>query len=39
MNLTPSQKNAVNTIGTGIRIAVQYGFVPFVIFLGILKLF
>uniref|UniRef100_A0AAF5DF72 Mitochondrial import receptor subunit TOM7 homolog n=1 Tax=Strongyloides stercoralis TaxID=6248 RepID=A0AAF5DF72_STRER len=35
MQLTPSGKATVNTVGTGVRLAIQYGFVPFVIYLGL----
>uniref|UniRef100_A0A0K0ETV8 Mitochondrial import receptor subunit TOM7 homolog n=1 Tax=Strongyloides venezuelensis TaxID=75913 RepID=A0A0K0ETV8_STRVS len=35
MKLTENQKNMVNIAGTGIRLAVQYGFVPLVIYIGI----
>uniref|UniRef100_A0AC35THY8 Mitochondrial import receptor subunit TOM7 homolog n=1 Tax=Rhabditophanes sp. KR3021 TaxID=114890 RepID=A0AC35THY8_9BILA len=34
MKLTNSQKNFITTTGNGVRIAIQWGFVPFVVYLG-----
>uniref|UniRef100_A0A0N5CEG4 Mitochondrial import receptor subunit TOM7 homolog n=1 Tax=Strongyloides papillosus TaxID=174720 RepID=A0A0N5CEG4_STREA len=39
MQLSPKQKNILNTAGTGIRLAVQYGFVPLVIYIGLSNVF